>query len=195
MHAEGIGTLRNKIFLGLFPLFASCAPAMEPAANPAANSFSAVLINGSAKVMTPEEAVVGLVELSPSNAGAIMSLKVTGLSAGTYAIHLHETGKCEGPDYKSAGGHWNPGGRQHGLENPNGTHSGDLPNIVAANGRVTRLKLTLPGLKLNGQGGLMDADGAAFIIHAGPDDNKTDPSGNSGARVICGVFAAKSSGK
>ena len=160
-------------------LMASCG-GETAAVKPPASAVSADLMQNSAKV--------GTATLTQVGANSAMSLKVEGLATGTYGMHIHETGKCDAPDYKSAGGHWNPGAKQHGLQNPDGTHGGDLENLVATNGQATRLERSLTGLKLAGEGGLMDADGAAFIIHAKPDDNKTDPSGNSGDRIICGVF-------
>ncbi len=181
--------MRNIIAMGMI-MFVSACSAVSAADKPASTAFSAVLIQGNAKVFTAEEAKVGTVTLTQSGTGAVLTLKVAGLPAGTYGMHIHETGKCEGPAYKSAGAHWNPGAKQHGLQNPAGTHNGDLANLVVTNGKVTRLRRQLAGLKLTGDGGLMDADGAAFIIHALPDDNKTDPSGNSGDRIICGVLRA-----
>ncbi len=173
--------MRNIIVLGAIALTAACGG--ETAADkPLAAVFNADLMKGDAKV--------GTATLTQSGTGAAMSVKVDGLVTGTYGMHIHETGKCEGPDYKSAGAHWNPGTKQHGLQNPAGTHGGDLENLVATNGQASRIERQLAGFTLSGEGGLMDADGAAFIIHALPDDNKTDPSGNSGDRMICGVFGA-----
>jgi superoxide dismutase, Cu-Zn family len=162
-------------------LMASCG-GETAAVKPAAAMFSAELMKGDAKV--------GTATLTQAGANSAMSLKVEGLATGIYGMHIHETGKCDAPDFKSAGGHWNPGAKQHGLQNLDGTHGGDLENLVATNGQATRLERSLAGFKLSDEGGLMDADGAAFIIHAKPDDNKTDPSGNSGDRIICGVFKA-----
>ncbi len=106
---------------------------------------------------------------------------------GTHGIHVHTTGRCDAPDFTTAGGHWNPTNMKHGSMNPQGPHEGDLPNlIVGTDGRGT-VGVTIPGATM---AGLMDADGAAFIVHAGPDDLMTDPSGNSGGRIACGVFAA-----
>jgi len=144
-------------------------------------------VTATAKLMRGD-AEVGQISLTQIGENAAMSLKVEGLESAAYGMHLHETGKCDGPDYKSAGGHWNPAGKQHGLDNPEGAHGGDLPNLVATVGQATRLERSLTGLALTGENGLMDADGAALVIHAKPDDLKTDPSGNSGARIICGVF-------
>jgi len=119
--------------------------------------------------------------------GLSVSVSVTGITAGQHGVHVHMTGKCEGPAFASAGGHWNPDNTKHGLEAPDGAHAGDMPNLtVAADGTGT---LTFV-LKSGTLAGLLDADGSAFVVHAGPDDQKTDPSGNSGDRVACGVFAA-----
>lgn len=123
-----------------------------------------------------------------SRAGGVLRLTVavTGMAPGTKGIHVHTVGRCDGPDFQTAGGHWNPTGRQHGRDNPMGAHSGDLPNlVVAADGRGT-LTADLPGSAAE----LMDADGATIVIHAAPDDYRTDPSGNSGARIACGVLVA-----
>jgi len=97
-------------------------------------------------------------------------------------LHLHAVGRCEGPKFDSAGPHWNPAGRQHGHLNPAGSHLGDLPNLtVSANGRGA--------LNFLVRGGLVDADGTALVIHAKPDDYRTDPSGSSGDRIACAVLA------
>lgn len=130
---------------------------------------------------------MGNVVLDSGTDGTKLTLSLTAMKAGTYGMHLHETGKCEAPDFKSAGGHWNPESKEHGLDNPNGSHAGDIPNLnVAADGKFDE-QIHLMQLKLAASD-FMDADGAALVIHAGPDDNVTDPSGNSGARIICGVF-------
>ena len=98
---------------------------------------------------------------------------------------MHSVGRCDPPDFASAGAHWNPAGKQHGLNNPAGPHAGDLPNVeVAANG-VLGATVTLPGATMVS---LLDADGAALVIHASADDYVTDPSGNSGARIACAVI-------
>ncbi len=130
----------------------------------------------------------GTAALAQSGANIALAVNVSGLNDGTYAMHLHQTGKCEGPDYKTAGPHWNPGNRQHGLNNPQGAHGGDLPNLTVTGGGSARYSGVIPGILLTGAAGLMDADGAAFIIHAKADDGTTDPSGNSGDRIICGVL-------
>lgn len=118
--------------------------------------------------------------------GLRVTLDAAGLPPGTHGAHLHTVGLCTPPDFASAGGHWNPAGTKHGTMNPAGPHAGDLPNlIVGPDGRGT-LGVTLAGATLDG---LLDADGAAMVVHAAADDLMTDPSGNSGGRVACGVFA------
>ncbi|MGN6820189.1 MAG: superoxide dismutase family protein [Sphingomonas sp.] len=129
---------------------------------------------------------VGKVTIREVPGGLKVSVTVDGLPAGMHGAHLHTVGKCEGPDFASAGGHWNPTGMKHGSMNPQGPHEGDMPILtVGANGRGA-LTTTLPGAKFDA---LLDADGAAMVIHAAADDLKTDPSGNSGARLACGVLA------
>lgn len=119
--------------------------------------------------------------------GVRVTIDARGLPAGTHGAHLHTVGRCDTPDFTSAGPHWNPLGAKHGSLNPQGHHAGDLPNIiVGADGRGT-LGATLAGATMDG---LLDADGAAMMVHAATDDLQTDPSGNSGARIACGVFAA-----
>ncbi|WP_374544320.1 superoxide dismutase family protein [Sphingorhabdus sp.] len=110
---------------------------------------------------------------------------------GSYAMHVHAVGKCDGPDFASAGPHWNPESRKHGLHNPAGPHRGDLPNIDASADLNVVVDFFLPDVRLKGEGGLIDADGAALVIHERADDNVTDPSGNSGKRIACGVITAQ----
>ncbi|NJS14315.1 MAG: superoxide dismutase family protein [Sphingopyxis sp.] len=111
-----------------------------------------------------------------------------GFNAGTYGMHVHTVGKCDAPDFASAGPHWNPTGAQHGRDNPLGQHRGDLPNLVVEAGTIGRVTVMIPDGAMSGDGGLLDADGGSFIIHAQADDLRTDPTGNSGGRVVCGVF-------
>lgn len=123
-------------------------------------------------------------------AGAVrLMLNATGLRPGTYAAHVHAVGRCDAPDFASAGPHWNPLGRQHGRENPAGAHVGDLPNIVVrADGRGSiDARIDSASLR-DGTNPIFDADGSALLIHAAADDYRTDPSGNSGARIACGVI-------
>ena len=137
----------------------------------------------------------GEVLIASGTDGLMVNVMAEGMKPGTYGVHIHTTGKCEGPDFKSAGGHWNPFGKAHGLESGGGGHAGDLPNLVIAEGGTGAISFTVKHATMSGEGGLMDADGAAFMIHAGPDDMKSDPAGNSGDRIVCGVFAVRESVK
>ena len=117
--------------------------------------------------------------------GIRFTLDAQAMPPGTHGAHIHTIGRCDAPDFTTAGGHWNPTGMKHGSMNPQGPHEGDMPNlIIGTDGRGT-VGITIPGATM---AGLMDADGAAFVVHAGPDDLMTDPSGNSGGRIACGVF-------
>ena len=135
-------------------------------------------------------ALVARAMIWQEQAGVEVRVQAAGLAPGHYGVHLHAVGRCEGPAFASAGAHWNPTGRQHGKLNPAGHHLGDLDNLDVDESGAGRLEFTIAGASLRGADGLLDADGAALVIHAGPDDYRTDPSGNSGARIACGVFQA-----
>lgn len=128
----------------------------------------------------------GTATVTRTGSGLRLTVAATGLTAGPRGFHIHAIGKCEGPAFMSAGGHWNPEMRQHGRDNPMGSHSGDLPNLMIGAEGTGTLTVDLPA----GSEAMLDADGAAVIIHAAADDYRTDPTGNSGARVACGVLTA-----
>ncbi len=131
---------------------------------------------------------VGLVTLSETYAGLLVHGWVSDLGLGTHGIHLHAVGKCDGPNFTSAGGHFNPEQRAHGFKNQHGHHLGDLPNIVTpAAGRLD-FDFVIPNVTLHGINPLLDANGASVVVHASADDYITDPAGNSGARIACGVI-------
>lgn len=153
----------------------------------AVNAASAVPAGAMATLQTAQGAPAGTARAVPMDGALRISLQVEGLPAGEHGVHVHMTGRCDAPGFESAGSHWNPTGAQHGLDNPQGQHAGDMPNLmVDQNGRGT-LDYTLKGGDL---AGLLDTDGAAIVVHATTDDQKTDPSGNSGGRIACGVFTA-----
>jgi superoxide dismutase, Cu-Zn family len=130
---------------------------------------------------------LGTLMLVEGSGGITAGGRLTGLPPGEHGIHLHTTGKCEGPKFTSAGNHWNPTNRKHGTRNPQGPHLGDMPNITAAADSSASVQVTTPGGTLFGDNSLGDSDGAAMVVHAKPDDYRTDPSGNSGDRIACGV--------
>lgn len=130
----------------------------------------------------------GVATISQRSDGVFLSLSAEAPAAGEFGMHLHAVGKCQGPDFTGAGAHWNPSMKQHGRDNPMGAHNGDLPNVNAAADRKITLEYKMPDFMLSGPTGLLDADGGALVIHEKADDYKTDPSGNSGKRIICGVF-------
>ena len=132
---------------------------------------------------------IGTATFSPSADGVRIDVDVTQLPAGTHGIHIHTVGKCEGPDFKTAGGHFNPTGKKHGKDNPEGSHNGDLLNLeVAADGHGTASLLDANVTLHDGATSLFQPGGTAIVIHAAADDYKTDPAGNSGARIACGVI-------
>lgn len=134
-----------------------------------------------------EGKAVGTATATQAGGTVAINVKVNGLTPGEHGVHVHMTGSCEAPDFKSAGGHWNPSNQGHGLDAPPGQHAGDMPNLtVAADGTGT-LEYQLVGGTF---AELMDADGSAFVVHAMKDDQTSDPSGNSGDRIACGVFTA-----
>jgi Cu-Zn family superoxide dismutase len=163
----------HKLALILPFLVAGCSTVPEPQGGP-----PMPLINASGQS-------IGTVRAWQTAGGVTFRINARGLSHGVHGVHVHAVGKCEPPDFASAGPHWNPTGKKHGMNNPAGPHSGDLPNVVVAANGVLGATLVLSAANMSS---LIDADGAALVIHAAADDNVTDPSGNSGARIACAVL-------
>lgn len=154
-----------------------------PYVNPPPPAAAATLTDGSGRT-------VGHAVLVQQGASVRMLLDVKGLPPGTKAVHIHEVGQCVGPSFNSAGGHVNPTRAEHGTANPRGPHAGDLPDItVEASGRG-HLEVTLERVhvKKKTPGSLIEGDGSAIVVHERADDQKTDPDGDSGARIACGVL-------
>jgi superoxide dismutase, Cu-Zn family len=149
---------------------------------------------GVAVISDVNGATVGTAQLSQDANGLVtVDIASLALPAGTHGIHFHEVGRCDGGStaFSTAGAHYNPLGREHGLENPNGPHAGDAQNIVipasgvgAISFGTNRVSLTPGGISL------FDGDGSSIVVHANPDDQRTQPAGNSGARIACGVVRA-----
>ena len=158
----------------------------------AAASWAAAPTMGHVDLKDAKNMDVGEVTLEQTPAGLILRGNLKNVPAGTHALHFHQMGRCEAPAFKSAGDHFNPKSKQHGVKSPNGAHAGDLPNLVVpASGDLT-FEVFAPGVTLTeGDGALLDSDGAALVLHAKPDDYSSQPSGNAGDRIACGVVQAK----
>ena len=132
---------------------------------------------------------IGLATFTQSGGTAQLGISVSGLKPGTHGMHIHENGACNVPSFESAGPHFNPAGKKHGLENSAGPHAGDLPNLLAReDGSADTTFTVATSLLTRGAESMIGDQKRAFVIHADPDDQRTDPSGNSGGRVVCGVI-------
>jgi len=170
--------LFSRIFCSLSLIAAGCVGAASAHAEVA----KAVLKDASGKE-------VGQAELVQTPHGVLVKLSLKGAVPGDHAFHVHAVGKCE-PPFTSAGGHFNPGGKKHGIEAAEGAHAGDMPNLhIPASGELV-IEIENPMISLvKGQpNSVFDADGSALVIHAAADDYKTDPTGNAGDRIACGVI-------
>ena len=140
-------------------------------------------------------AEIGFARFTEDASGQVhINVHVKGILPGLHGIHFHAVGSCDAtttPTFASAGGHFNPHGTEHGLENPNGAHAGDLPNMAVNAAGVGHLNALTDHVTLSaGAMSVFDANGTALVVHAGPDDQVSNPAGNSGARIACGVINA-----
>ncbi|SEN18532.1 superoxide dismutase, Cu-Zn family [Sphingomonas gellani] len=173
-------TLTALALIGLAGSISACGQDKPATGTPVADGAHAT-----AMLMTAAGTPAGKATVTEVAGGLRYTLDVQGLPPGTHGAHVHTTGRCDAPDFTTAGGHWNPTSMKHGSMNPAGPHQGDLPNLTVGNDGRGTLAATVPGQTM---AGLLDADGAALVIHAGPDDLMTDPAGNSGERIACGVI-------
>ena len=173
----------------LFGLTVACAPQPEPEqAEPTPKAER----TAHAKLINAEGKEIGEATLREVEGGVEIRLVASALPPGEHGFHIHENGVCEPPDFKTAGGHFNPTGKQHGRENPMGHHVGDLPNITVKDDGTVEVTTIIEEATLSeGPNSLLKPGGTAVMIHEKPDDNKTDPAGNAGARIACGVIQAK----
>ena len=179
-------------------LAAGCKPKPEPASETTETPVQEVaapqeatvddMMVATATLKTADGTELGTVTFTQhTDGGTEMVAELHGVQgAGEHGIHVHEVGECSAPDFKSAGGHFNPEEDEHGLMNEAGPHAGDMPNIhVPENGK---LHIEVLNQRVFLSDGLLDDDGSAIVIHQGPDDYKTDPAGNAGPRIACGVI-------
>ena len=156
-------------------------------------SENASIASGTTKIereiLTPDGAKLGTLVLTTIKDGATqVTVNVKNLSPGIHAMHFHETGLCEGPDFKSSGGHYNPKQMDHGMEMPNGPHAGDMMNIEVGTDSTASFKVVNTRVSIDGQNdlpALLDEDGSALILHEKADDYTSQPSGAAGARIGC----------
>ena len=145
-----------------------------------------------AEVRDADGRVVGQATFTQAPHGLLVTAELTGLPAGVHALHVHDVGRCE-PPFTSAGAHYNPLVRQHGVQNRAGYHAGDLPNFTAPATGTVRVDAVTRDLQLGaGVGTLFDNDGSSIMIHSAADDYRSDPGGNSGTRIACGVITRSS---
>ncbi|WP_066192593.1 superoxide dismutase family protein [Gracilibacillus timonensis] len=144
------------------------------------------------RLYNADKDAVGTARFNELEDNVAVQIKVEGLEPGLHGVHIHEYAKCEGPDFESAGNHFNPEGKEHGLMNPDGAHLGDMPNLEAGQDGTADVEFDLPGATLmDGNNSLLREDGTSIIIHADQDDGVSQPGGNSGARIVCGEITLK----
>jgi Cu-Zn family superoxide dismutase len=149
-----------------------------------------------ATVIDAEGRPIGEARLRQTPHGVLLKLDLRNATPGVHAVHIHEVGRCDAPSFETAGGHFSAPDRKHGFLNPGGPHAGDLPSIdVPQASRQLSIEYLMADATLEGPRSMLDANGAALVIHAGQDDYLTDPAGNSGDRIACGRFEKGGSGR
>jgi len=154
------------------------------------NANTNASLTATAKVIGANNESYGNAYFEEEDNGVKVTLALSGLPAGTHGTHIHAVGKCEAPKFESAGPHFNPTNKEHGTLNPKGYHLGDLPNLEIGEDGTVDLTFLAEGVTLQKDAGnsLLNGEGTALVIHESADDYKTDPAGNSGTRIACGVI-------
>jgi Cu-Zn family superoxide dismutase len=154
------------------------------------NTATAAELNRArADIQNAQGKSVGTASLRETRDGVLITINVNGLPEGLHAVHIHSVGKCEAPAFTSAGGHFNPLDKKHGLLNPEGPHAGDLTDLYVNKDGAGRYEVFMESVTFGpGKTSIFDLDGSAIVIHSTADDNMTDPAGNSGDRIACGVI-------
>jgi Cu-Zn family superoxide dismutase len=148
------------------------------------------LISATATIRDLAGLKVGTVTFDDTHSGLLISGTVSGLGLGAHAVHIHEVGECD-PPFLSAGNHFNPGAKHHGFRSATGAHAGDLPNIDLPAAGSLHFEFLMAGVALKGVNGILGPTGASIVFHTTRDDYLTDPAGNSGSRLACGVIVAR----
>ena len=170
--------MKNIRLLAVALVVCACATPMDAASK-----------TGIAELYNAEGEHVGTATFVECHDGVRIAVNLYNMPPGTHALHIHAVGSCEAPGFKSAKGHFNPWERKHGPKSPDGAHAGDLPNITIASDGTGGFVVVAPLVTLgSGVNSLFRDGGTALMIHAGPDDYVSDPAGNAGARIACGVI-------
>jgi len=180
-----------SVGLALAALAAGCAAAQRTAEDTVREVRSELgnQPKATARLVNAQGQEVGTATLEQEEDGVDLTLHVTGMTPGEHGVHIHAVGRCTPPDFSSAGTHFNPSGKQHGLENPQGPDNGDMRNARAGADGVLHAELENDRISLgDGPNSIFDADGTAIVVHAGPDDYRNPLTGPNGVRVACGVF-------